>query len=550
MGQPRRTCPQHHRTGLPDRLETPVPQAFAQAEWVAAGLVAIMLVTVASAAVAFHQRAEVDRLGLVARSQQLAALSSALANTSPGEAARKAAEAYRTYPTTEARGRVLSAAARRPREVRSHGAIKVRYRNGVIALGGPGGVRLLDAKTLGLTRLIPTGTTVSDLDLAPDGGIAVCEVNGRVTYRKNPDAEPVVVRRSGDYAAVRFTDLGLYVDGEIWDVSAAPRLRTDLPVRPSNTSFDIRGDTIAVVESTVTGAAGRGISFFSLTTGQRTGRLGVSIEAFDVRLLPGDRALVYARNGPTLWDTRTGVQIMTIPSPSRSSVVEVDGDGSVVAMAGFEATNELRRWDLVHNTALPSLQMTGFALGMAFVQDGGLALLDSRALWVWMPVTPEHPVAGPEADLSVAVNGALVTGSDRGVLTIRGVNFGEVHNGAVRALAVSPDKRWLATAGDDGLITVWDTSTWRKSGDLLGHTNAVTALAFSPDSQRLASGGADRSVIVWDFQAQQPWTALTGHTQGVTHVEWLPDGGTVVSAAPDGRMAWRLDVEEALRALD
>lgn len=99
-------------------------------------------------------------------------------------------------------------------------------------------------------------------------------------------------------------------------------------------------------------------------------------------------------------------------------------------------------------------------------------------------------------------------------------------------------------------LTLWDTSTWKKTGELRGHTGAVAALEFSPDSTRLASGGDDKHVVVWDLGTRSSWATLTGHVQGVTHVAWMPDGRAVVSAGSDALLVWRLDVEKALKALD
>jgi WD40 repeat protein len=123
------------------------------------------------------------------------------------------------------------------------------------------------------------------------------------------------------------------------------------------------------------------------------------------------------------------------------------------------------------------------------------------------------------------------------------------HSAAVRVLALSPGRKFLATGGDDGLIALWDTKTWQKLGELRGHAEAVTALQFSPDGNRLVSGSKDRTVIVWDVRERTAWATLRGHSRGVTHVAWGKAGGTVVSAGPDGMVVWGLDVDQALRAL-
>ena len=72
------------------------------------------------------------------------------------------------------------------------------------------------------------------------------------------------------------------------------------------------------------------------------------------------------------------------------------------------------------------------------------------------------------------------------------------HDGAVYALAFSPDGRALASAGSDGVVCVWDVSQRRIKFRLTEHKATVTSLAFSRDGRRLASGSLDGTVRLWD----------------------------------------------------
>lgn len=70
------------------------------------------------------------------------------------------------------------------------------------------------------------------------------------------------------------------------------------------------------------------------------------------------------------------------------------------------------------------------------------------------------------------------------------------HTAAVRALATSPDGKWLASAGHDGVVILSAISNGAlsQSRKLLDHTAGVECLVFSPDSKRLASGSLDSKV--------------------------------------------------------
>lgn len=68
----------------------------------------------------------------------------------------------------------------------------------------------------------------------------------------------------------------------------------------------------------------------------------------------------------------------------------------------------------------------------------------------------------------------------------------------MQALAFSPDDQILASAGDDGVVRLWDPQTGTPTASLEAHTDWVRALAFRPDGQILASAGGDRVVRLWD----------------------------------------------------
>jgi transcription initiation factor TFIID subunit 5 len=76
------------------------------------------------------------------------------------------------------------------------------------------------------------------------------------------------------------------------------------------------------------------------------------------------------------------------------------------------------------------------------------------------------------------------------------------HFGAVRAVAISPDGRMLATSGDDPFINIWDLGSGKKMHTLQGHTGRVHSLDFSMEGSTgvLASGGDDDTVRIWDVQ--------------------------------------------------
>lgn len=75
------------------------------------------------------------------------------------------------------------------------------------------------------------------------------------------------------------------------------------------------------------------------------------------------------------------------------------------------------------------------------------------------------------------------------------------HQGAITSLAMSPDGRYLASAGEDLAINIWDLGSGRRIKKMTGHTASIYSLAFSSESSLLVSGGADWTVRCWDVKS-------------------------------------------------
>ncbi|XP_029797079.1 WD repeat-containing protein 41 [Suricata suricatta] len=80
----------------------------------------------------------------------------------------------------------------------------------------------------------------------------------------------------------------------------------------------------------------------------------------------------------------------------------------------------------------------------------------------------------------------------------------KAHHDIVRFL-VQLDEYRFASAGDDGIVVVWNAQTGEKLLELNGHTQKITAIItfpsledFEEKNQLLLTASADRTVIVWD----------------------------------------------------
>ncbi len=69
---------------------------------------------------------------------------------------------------------------------------------------------------------------------------------------------------------------------------------------------------------------------------------------------------------------------------------------------------------------------------------------------------------------------------------------------SVVRLAYAIDGRWMAAAGDNGNIRLWEAGTWQEVGELQGHKGLIREMLFHPDGTHLTSVD-DQEFRIWDL---------------------------------------------------
>lgn len=109
------------------------------------------------------------------------------------------------------------------------------------------------------------------------------------------------------------------------------------------------------------------------------------------------------------------------------------------------------------------------------------------------------------------------------------------HAGYVKSLAFNSDGSYLASAGFDNRIIIWDTATGAQVGAPLGaHTNAINQVIFGSGEVSggpfLISVSNDRTIIQWDFATFNPLSRRSNQSAilaDAANLRQIEDGGSV-----------------------
>ncbi len=233
-----------------------------------------------------------------------------------------------------------------------------------------------------------------------------------------------------------------------------------------------------------------------------------------------------------------------------------DGKRIAAGMGGWNRPGRVAVWDVATRKSLWSREESRGVYSVAFSPDS------SRLAWSgWTGrvcidrVAPHQELLRLPQDFH---NFYLTYSPDRKWLAVAGENrtlrlldpaTGRVVDSlkgdslAYFSVRFSNDSKLLAAGGGrfgtngagggPNQVNLFDVATRKQVGTLVGHTQVVLQIAFAPGDKWIATASADGTARLWDGKTFKEVLSLTGHTSGVKGVAFSPDGKLLATGSFD-----------------
>lgn len=213
------------------------------------------------------------------------------------------------------------------------------------------------------------------------------------------------------------------------------------------------------------------------------------------------------------YDFAQGQNLWQIDNAHKGGATTVKIASNVRFVVSGGADGELRIWELKTREMISHMKEHVARVNelKLFPNDQyAISVSRDRCLLTWdlraeKRLTQHREKHGGINCLAVATNQtSVITAGQEKTLTywdlrmadpVRSVELDE----EINSVSLSPDDRYLVTAGTGQVVKVFDVATSLEKSVGKGHSRAIQKVSFSPDGKQLVSVGLDHSVMVWNF---------------------------------------------------
>ena len=350
--------------------------------------------------------------------------------------------------------------------------------------------------------------------------------------------------------------LSLVKDRQIrmWDIATGKRKRfTGYTGYLTNASFSPDEKTLATV-----GYPGD-IRIWDIATGKlkrtisnlnpRDTSHNTKYDSYSIAFTPNrEKAIISESYGTlSLWDNATK-RLHTLIKDKWSHHVLISPDGETIASWNASKDGLIRFWNAITGEHKQTIKAHNGPINRVVFSPDSSALVswgfnEGKAIRMWDVSTgrpkrtfQEYTNLIQDATFSPDQK-ILVAGDHEYVLHIWDVttgNYKKIDTRQISSVKMGRDPdlvlsfnhggSMLAVGYKNGIIDLWNASTWQIEKSLKGHADAVTSFSFSYDGRSLASTGRDGTARLWDIDTGQQIQSISGDKQIFWYVMFYPNG--------------------------